>query len=187
MSIKILGIDPGSRALGFGVIQANKDKQVCLGFGTLYLKDENFPNRIKKIFLEISTLIDKYRPDVLSIEQVFVHKNPGGALKLGQARGAIIAACARLDLPVYEYAAKDVKKSVVGYGGADKEQVQHMIKVLLKVADSIQADAADALAIALTHAQHHFMPKELISRVKKVNPSRGKQSWRKRKDLLQSR
>lgn len=147
----IIGIDPGSRRTGYGVIrqEGNSHHYVTSGFIDL-TKYETLADRLRHIYLGIHTVITNYHPDEAAIEEVFMHENPNSAIKLGQARGAAIVA---LNMPVSEYAAREIKKSVVGTGAAKKDQVQFMVKRLLNISGDIQADAADALAVALCHAQ----------------------------------
>jgi crossover junction endodeoxyribonuclease RuvC len=151
---RILGIDPGSQRTGVGVIDADAAGAMHHVFHTAVklLDNETFPLRLKQIFDELCTLIDEHRPDEVAIEKVFMARNPDSALKLGQARGAAICAAVHKGLTVTEYAAKEIKQAVVGGGGADKGQIQHMVGVLLNISQKLQADAADALAVALTHA-----------------------------------
>ncbi|PSH38837.1 crossover junction endodeoxyribonuclease RuvC, partial [Yersinia pseudotuberculosis] len=111
----------------------------------------DMPTRLKLIYAGVTEIITQFQPDFFAIEQVFMAKNPDSALKLGQARGAAIVAAVNLNLPVSEYAARQVKQTVVGTGAAEKSQVQHMVRSLLKLPANPQADAADALAIAITH------------------------------------
>lgn len=151
MSI-ILGIDPGSRLTGYGVIRQTGRKLEYLGSGCIRTAVDDLPTRLKRIYAGVSEIILQFQPDTFAIEQVFMARNADSALKLGQARGAAIVAAVNNDLPVFEYAARQVKQSVVGTGAADKLQVQHMVKTLLKLPASPQADAADALAIAITHS-----------------------------------
>lgn len=148
----VLGIDPGSRITGYGVIRVEKNKHVYLTSGCLRVEDENLSSRLQKIFIGLQKIIHTYQPVEAAIEQVFMHQNPGSALKLGQARGAAIVATAATKIPVAEYSARQIKQSVVGYGAAKKEQVQHMVRVLLNLSSVPEFDAADALAIALCHA-----------------------------------
>lgn len=148
----ILGIDPGSRKTGFGVINDMAGKQVYVASGVIRVPDISLPERLKIIFDSVTEIIGEYHPDEMAIEHVFMAKSAGSALKLGQARGAAIVAAAIQDLPVAEYEAKKVKQSVVGNGAADKLQVQHMVKQLLRLSATPQEDAADALAIAICHA-----------------------------------
>lgn len=150
MSI-ILGIDPGSRVTGYGVIRQTGRQLTYLGSGCIRTNTTELPARLKLIYAGVCEIITQFSPDFFAIEQVFMAKNADSALKLGQARGAAIVAAVNHDLPVFEYAARQVKQTVVGTGGAEKSQVQHMVKSLLKLAVSPQADAADALAIAITH------------------------------------
>lgn len=148
----ILGIDPGSRITGFGIVREGRHGCEYVTSGCIRLGDGPFPERLKQIFDNLSELIGNYQPQVLSIEQVFMARNPDSALKLGQARGAAIVAAVHAGLQVHEYTARQVKQAVVGTGAADKVQVQHMVTQLLGLSGTPQADAADALAIALCHA-----------------------------------
>jgi crossover junction endodeoxyribonuclease RuvC len=150
----IIGVDPGSRHTGYGVIKISGNQSSYLTSGCIHLINENSAQRLQKIFTSLSEIISQYQPHEGAIEQVFMHNNPGSALKLGQARGAAIVA---LTMPLAEYSARQVKQSVVGYGAAKKTQVQHMVKRLLNITEDLQADAADALAIALCHAHNRFM------------------------------
>lgn len=145
----IIGIDPGSRRTGFGVIRLEGNRHIYLTSGHLNLDSFPVNERLRKIFLGLQQVIESYQPHEAAIEQIFMKDNPNSALKLGQARGAAIVA---LDIPVEEYSARQVKKSVVGHGAATKEQVQFMVKRLLNLTGEVQADAADALAVALCHA-----------------------------------
>ncbi|MFT6327042.1 MAG: crossover junction endodeoxyribonuclease RuvC [Crocinitomicaceae bacterium] len=155
MSI-ILGIDPGSRLTGFGVIEYQSNKLRYITSGCIRIDtSKDLAYRLKQIFDCVSQIITNNNPDEFAIEQVFMGKNVDSALKLGQARGSAIVAAANSDLPVFEYAARSVKQAVTGKGGAEKEQVQHMVQVLLSLPGKPQEDAADALAIAITHAYSH--------------------------------
>jgi len=149
---RILGIDPGSRITGYGVIDGDGIRNRYLDCGSIRLPALPFPERLRLIFDGIGEIIETHRPAEVAIEQVFVNRNPGSALKLGQARGAAICAAVTRGLPVAEYSPREVKLAVVGGGGADKEQVQHMVCVLLGLSDRPQSDAADALGIALCHS-----------------------------------
>ncbi|MDF7666294.1 crossover junction endodeoxyribonuclease RuvC [Orbaceae bacterium ESL0727] len=148
----ILGIDPGSRLTGYGVIRQIGRQLTYLGSGCIRTAADDLPTRLQRVYAGVSEIILQFHPDMFAIEQVFMARNADSALKLGQARGAAIVAAVNNHLPVYEYAARLVKQSVVGTGSADKKQVQHMVKLLLKLPASPQADAADALGIAITHA-----------------------------------
>jgi len=148
----ILGVDPGSRFTGFGFINANGNKMEYITSGCIRLPAVELPERLKIIFDSLSELIERHSPQEMAVEQVFMARNAGSALKLGQARGAAIVAGVHHDLPVAEYSAKQIKQAVVGKGGAAKSQVQHMVTALLGLPASPQEDAADALAVALCHA-----------------------------------
>lgn len=150
-SKRVIGIDPGSRTTGYGIVECDAAGVRYVASGAIQLGDQAFARRLGDIFLGISELIDDYQPDEFAIEEVFLARNPQAALKLGQARGAAIAAAVAATLPVAEYAARQVKQAVVGTGRANKHQVQHMVQILLKLSGVPQADAADALAIALCH------------------------------------
>lgn len=148
---RILGIDPGSRFTGYGIIDIQGNHAVHVAHGVIRVQGDDISGKLRVLFRRLSELLSEYHPDEISIEKVFMHKNADSALKLGQARGCAITACAERDLPVYEYTANQVKQATVGKGHAAKEQVQHMIKVLLCLRASPETDAADALAIALCH------------------------------------
>ena len=149
---RILGIDPGSRMTGYGLIEVEGRRTVYLASGCVRVDDEEFPERLRTIFAGIGEVVDKYRPTEIAIEKVFVQRNVDSALKLGQARGAAICAVVSRALSVAEYSPAQIKQALVGRGAAAKEQVQHMVKTLLHLAESPQADAADALACALCHS-----------------------------------
>jgi crossover junction endodeoxyribonuclease RuvC len=148
----ILGIDPGSRKTGFGIIQCYGQKQVYVASGVIRLGDIALSARLKILFDSLSLLIDEHRPEHVAVEEVFMAKSAGSALKLGQARGAAVVACVNRGLIVADYTARQIKQAVVGTGAANKEQVQHMVQTLLKLPAAPQEDAADALAAALCHA-----------------------------------
>jgi crossover junction endodeoxyribonuclease RuvC len=148
----ILGIDPGSRITGYGVIRQVGTKYTYLGSGCIRVEAPALPERLRIIHDGVTELIHQFQPDEFAIESVFMARNADSALKLGQARGAAIVAAVCRDLPVFEYAARAVKQAVVGKGSADKGQVQHMVTQLLSLPATPQADAADALAIAICHS-----------------------------------
>jgi crossover junction endodeoxyribonuclease RuvC len=148
----ILGIDPGSLKTGFGIINYAGGRAEYVTSGVIRLPKAELPERLGIIYSNLTELVELHAPTELSIEQVFMAKSAGSALKLGQARGAAIVACVALNMAVSEYSARQIKQSVVGTGAADKAQVQHMVKVLLKLPAVPQEDAADALAAALCHA-----------------------------------
>lgn len=147
----ILGIDPGSRITGYGIIRQTGRQLSYLGSGCIRTVVDDMPGRLRLIYAGVSEIITQFQPDFFAIESVFMAKNADSALKLGQARGAAIVAAVNQDLPVFEYAARQVKQTVVGTGAAEKAQVQHMVRSILKLPANPQADAADALAIAITH------------------------------------
>ncbi|MET0065833.1 MAG: crossover junction endodeoxyribonuclease RuvC [Candidatus Thiodiazotropha sp.] len=150
--IRIIGVDPGSRATGYGVIESDGMKSRHVAHGVLRLEGEALPPRLGQIYAGLSAIITEHQPEIMAIEQVFVSKNPSSALKLGQARGAAICAAVNLGLPVAEYSPRGIKQAIVGTGRAEKSQVQHMVQMLLSLGQRPQADAADALAVALSHA-----------------------------------
>jgi crossover junction endodeoxyribonuclease RuvC len=152
--MRILGIDPGSRITGYGLIEESPRGYKYLASGGIRIQADYFPDRLKQIFDGIVEIVELYQPEQMAIEQVFMHKNADSALKLGQARGAAICAVQTRDLPVFEYAARQVKQAVVGKGGADKLQVQHMVKILLSIQGELSIDASDALAIGLCHSHY---------------------------------
>ncbi len=164
MSLRVLGIDPGSRVTGFGIVDQEARRSTYVASGCIRVKGEALPQRLRCIFEGIDDIVRRYRPDEVAIEGVFVHRNAGSALKLGQARGAAICAVMQESLPVSEYAPAEIKQAIVGRGRAEKGQVQHMVKVLLNLAVSPQADAADALAVALCHCHS----RRLLSRLEAV-------------------
>ena len=152
---RILGIDPGSRITGYGIIEkTSQGSSKYIASGSIRVKAESFPERLKQIFDGVTEVIALYQPTEMAIEQVFMHKNADSALKLGQARGAAICASMVAGLPVSEYAARQVKQALVGKGGADKSQVQHMVKILLCIQGELQMDASDALGISLCHSHY---------------------------------
>lgn len=156
----ILGVDPGSRKTGYGLINICAGRLVYVSSGVIRIPESlALPERLHLIFNSLSEIIEHFVPQEFAIENVFMAKSAGSALKLGQARGAAIVAAAGKALPVFEYEARKVKQSVVGTGAADKSQVQHMVKALLGLSDSPQEDAADALAVAICHAntQQHLI------------------------------
>ena len=150
--IRILGIDPGSRLTGFGVIDCYGSHSQYVASGSIDSANGKFPQRLQLIFDAVSDVVESYRPEIAAIESVFMHKNAGSALKLGHARSAAICATFSRNVDVVEYAPREIKQAVVGTGAADKAQVQHMIRHLLELDGSPAPDAADALAAALCHA-----------------------------------
>jgi crossover junction endodeoxyribonuclease RuvC len=154
---RILGIDPGSRITGYGIVDAGYGKVGFVSCGVIKTTS-GFPlaNRLNEIFEGINEVIQLHNPEVAAVEEVFMSTNAGSALKLGQARGAAVVAAMQNGLGVSDYSAKKVKRAVVGYGQAEKGQVQRMIKVLLGLSAEPSNDAADALAVAICHANHQI-------------------------------
>jgi crossover junction endodeoxyribonuclease RuvC len=148
---RIMGIDPGSRKTGFGIIEIIKHKPHYIASGVIKLESDDLAQRLELIFTDLQTIIKKYQPTVVAVEEVFMSKNANSALKLGQARGAAIAAVAIHKLPVAEYAARKIKQAIVGYGQAEKHQVQMMVMQILNLTQKPQIDASDALAAAICH------------------------------------
>ena len=147
----ILGIDPGSRVTGFGLINSEGSKIAYIDCGCVRTTSDNMPTRLKTIFDEVCLVIQRHHPEEAAIEEVFMGKNVGSALKLGQARGVAMAACLAKNLPISEYSARKVKQSVVGTGAATKLQVKRMVQMMLGINENIAEDSADALATALCH------------------------------------
>lgn len=152
--LRIMGIDPGSRKTGFGIIDIIQNKPHYIASGVIKLDGDDLAQRLARIFTDLQTLIQQYQPTIVAVEEVFMANNASSALKLGQARGAAITAVAIHQLPVAEYAARKIKQTIVGYGQAEKDQVQQMVMQLLKLNKKPQVDAADALAAALCHFHH---------------------------------
>lgn len=174
--MRVLGIDPGSRITGYGLVEQQGSRLVHLDNGAIFTdKAPDFPGRLKLVFEGISSVINEYHPELVAVEDVFFSTNVRSALKLGQARGSAIAAAVHAGLPVFEYTALQVKKAVVGEGKAAKEQVQKMVKALLGLPEVAQADASDALAVAICHINSSG----LSSRTGPAKKTSGKAgSWR---------
>jgi crossover junction endodeoxyribonuclease RuvC len=160
--MRILGIDPGSKATGYGFIEQQGNRLIHIDNGSIFTSSQDpLALRLQKIYQNLCALIERYRPDAVAIEQVFMARNPASALKLGHARGVALLAGINAGLPVSEYSALQVKSSVVGYGRAGKNQVQQMTKTLLNLPEVAQEDAADALAVAICHAHSHHLSNKL--------------------------
>jgi crossover junction endodeoxyribonuclease RuvC len=156
--MRILGIDPGSRITGYGLIEKVGNRLIHLDNGAIHTdRAGDFPQRLQRIFAGLTDIITEFAPTAVAVEQVFLANNAQSALKLGQARGAAIVAAVHAGLPVHEYTALQVKQAVVGHGRAAKEQVQQMVKALLNLPEIAQADASDALAVAICHAHSAAM------------------------------
>ena len=152
---RVLGIDPGSRVTGYGVIETDGVRSRHLASGCIRTAAGDFPARLGEIFHGVREVLVEWRPQQVAVEQVFVSRNAASALKLGQARGAAISAVVTLDLQVFEYTPAAVKQGLVGNGRAEKEQVQHMVRVILGMQGKMALDESDALAVALCHAHGH--------------------------------
>lgn len=147
-----MGIDPGSRITGYGIIDMDGPRSRHIANGCIQTaSDRPVPERLKTIFEAVTEIVRLHQPAEVAVEQVFMHRNPDSALKLGQARGAALCAVVMAGLPVSEYAPRAIKQAVVGSGAADKTQVQRMVSLLLNLPEPLQADAADALAVAICH------------------------------------
>ena len=151
-TIRVLGIDPGSQCTGFGIVDATGPRLVYVASGVIRTGQGDFAARLCEIFRGIQLVVAQYKPQEISIERVFMNRNPDSALKLGQARGAAICGAADSGAEIFEYATREIKQAVVGSGGAEKTQVQLMMKSILKLDGALSADAADALAAAVCHA-----------------------------------
>ena len=159
--LRVLGIDPGSRLTGFGIIDFANDRPHYVASGTVKSIDGSFSDRLRKIFDAVGDLMLEYQPEVIAIESIFVHRNAGSALKLGHARAAAICATFANDAKVHEYAPREIKQAIVGTGSASKEQVQHMVMSLLQLKGKPAPDAADALAAALCHGYRRRLQNRL--------------------------
>ena len=163
---RILGVDPGSRKTGFGVIESGRYNPCYVVSGVIRVEKFSGAERLKNIFESVCQIIDQYQPDVMAVEKVFIYKNPKSALILGQARGVILCAGAIKGVSIMEYTPTQIKSTIVGKGHASKDQVQYMVQNLLKLTDTPQEDAADALACALCHDRYMSLgiDPELISK-----------------------
>ena len=149
--VRILGIDPGSRITGYGIIEFHRNHARHVASGCIHVRGDDLSYRLRAIFDGITEIVDAESPTALAVEKVFFHRNAASALKLGQARGAALMAGVTRGLPLYEYSPNQVKQAVTGRGHAPKDQVQHMIKMLLGLRELPPSDAADALAVAICH------------------------------------
>ncbi|MGY6215558.1 crossover junction endodeoxyribonuclease RuvC [Methylolobus aquaticus] len=161
---RVLGIDPGSRITGYGVVDEFPGRLAVVACGCIKTEADSFPERLRQIYQGIFQVVEEHTPTEIAIEQVFAHKNMDSALKLGQARGAAICGGIAAGLPVHEYAAREVKLALVGKGSAEKQQVQHMVRILLSYKEPLTLDASDALAVALCHL-HHQQTRRRMQRV----------------------
>ncbi len=168
--VRVLGLDPGSRATGYALIDCSGTHSDYVASGAIRTTSESFPDRLQEIFAGVSRLVGEFHPDEVAIERVFMHRNPDSAIKLGQARGAALCGTFAAQARVYEYAPREIKLAVVGTGAAGKEQVQLMVKQLLRLSGTPGPDAADALAVALCHANTRRL-QELV-KVAESSPAR---------------
>lgn len=164
--MRVLGIDPGLRHMGWGVIDVSGSKISHVANGTCDSSGHDLGARLVSLYTQLTSVLDAYVPDAAAVEQTFVNKDGAGTLKLGQARGIAMLVPAQAGLRVGEYAPNTIKKTVVGVGHADKAQVAHMVKMQLPGVDLDSADAADALAIAICHAHHAGTAHALATRIK---------------------
>ncbi len=156
--MRILGIDPGSRITGYGVIDTQGNRLDFVTCGTIRTAgEENFSRRLLVIFSDLREIIRSYEPEAAAVEEVFLARDPRAALKLGHARGAAVVAALHEGLEVFNYSPRRVKQSVAGYGQADKAQIQYMVRMLLNLSAEPSKDAADALALAICHAHHSYL------------------------------
>jgi len=155
--MRILGIDPGSNVTGFGVIDSDGRQSRHVASGVIRVRGETLAERLGFIFAAVEQVVADHAPECMAVEEIFMARNAASALKLGQARGAAICAGARAGLPFSAYAATTVKQALVGTGRADKEQVQHMVRLLLGLREAMVTDASDALAVAICHAHTSAM------------------------------
>lgn len=161
--MRILGIDPGSRVTGYGIIEKAGNRLIHVDNGGIFTRaDLDLADRLKLIYDGLCRVIAEYAPASVAVEQIFLAKNALSALKLGHARGIALLAGVNHGLPVFEYSALQVKSAVVGYGKAEKIQVQQMVKTLLKLPELAQEDASDALAVAICHAHTNVLHTELM-------------------------
>ena len=160
----ILGIDPGTRITGYGIIDVEGNRLRHVDNGIVKTRSSDpLPLRLKAIYDGLTVVLKQFSPEAVAIEQVFLAKNPKAALTLGHARGTAVIASVNLNLEVHEYSALQVKSAVVGYGHAAKQQVQHMVKTLLNLPEVAQEDAADALAVAICHANSRTLRQVAIN------------------------
>jgi crossover junction endodeoxyribonuclease RuvC len=168
--MRVLGIDPGSETLGWGIVEGSGLKYAAVEFGVVKSNPRQpFAKRLANIYEGVSAVIESFQPDVVSIEEAFYAVNAGVAIKLGQVRGVMLLLAEQRGLEIAEYAPRLIKQTVVGYGAAEKRQVQEMVKLLLRLkAIPTPHDAADALAIAICHFHHHGMKSKIEKSLKKI-------------------
>lgn len=167
--MRVLGIDPGSETLGWGVVEGSGLKYSAVDFGTVHSNPrETFAKRLLKVYAGVDEIIERFQPDVLSLEEAFYAANVGVAMKLGQVRGVILLLAEQRSMSIAEYSPRLIKQTVVGYGNAEKHQVQEMVRILLGLKDvPTPHDAADALAIAICHFHHAGMRERIDKSLRK--------------------
>lgn len=161
---RVLGLDPGSRHTGYGIVDFTGPAATHVASGAIDTSAVEFSRRLQQIFAQVHELVVRYAPAEIAIERVFMHRNPDSALKLGQARGAALCGAFAAAVEVFEYSPREIKVAVVGSGSADKVQVQHMVRALLSLNERLNADAADALAVAICHAHGRSLRRLLAAR-----------------------
>lgn len=161
--MRVLGIDPGSQIMGIGIVDVNGNVSKHVFSESVRLPKGELPPRLGRIFQRLEKVITQFKPDLMAVEKVFLAKNPQAALTLGHARGAAILAGVNAGLPIHEYSATEIKKTIVGRGRADKAQVQHMVRVLLNLRTPLEVDESDALACAICHV-HQQHSAQLIAK-----------------------
>ncbi len=174
---RILGIDPGSRVTGYGIIDTDGAQTRYVSSGCIRVGTGEFAGRLNAIYSRVGELVAKFGPQAIAVERVFMHRNADSALKLGQARAAAICGTFAGGADIHEYAAREIKQAVVGRGGADKEQVQHMVRAILSLDAEPVSDEADALAAAICHAHTHRLKLRLAPKAT-GRRTRGQRSWR---------
>ncbi len=164
--MRVIGIDPGSVVFGYGLIEQNGSALIHLECGCHRIRDKSsFAARLKEIFVLIQEVLERFSPQAVAVEKVFVAHNVMSALKLGESRGVALLAASLKELPVYEYSTREIKQAVTGYGQADKPQIQKMVQKILKLPEVAAEDASDALAVAICHAQSEKMRKAVARSV----------------------
>ena len=171
--LRVLGLDPGSRSTGFGLVEGLGERSTCVEFGCIKAPVGDMPDRLGAIYAGVVEAVQRLRPNVMAVEQVFVARSADSALKLGQARGAAIVAAISNGVPVVEYAARRVKQAITGSGSASKDQMQRMMALLLNLPELPSPDAADALAIALCHLHAERSP------LRWAGPARSHRRWKR--------
>ena len=171
--LRVLGLDPGSRITGFGLVEGFGERTRCVESGCIKAPAGSMPDRLGVIYAGVVQAVLRLRPDVMAVEQVFVARSADSALKLGQARGAAIVAAISNGVPVVEYAARRVKQAITGSGSASKDQMQRMMALLLSLPELPSPDAADALAIALCHLHAERSP------LRWAGPARSRRRWKR--------